>query len=462
VSLTATTDDSMKAATKFIILIVVLLALVAVLAFQRRTEEISMLAEEGRHREAIVLLQRRLVDHPHDADLLVALARSRAALGEYNEAIDLYDTYLASRPNDLLALQRQADLLLQNGMFERYLDALARLVAARPSPELVGRLVALYRLHGRTSDELATLRKFGGRGLLTTDQLERLGTLLAAEGSWREARHWLAIEERKSPPDSSTGRLLLLEALIQNDEADEAHRYAERWMAAWRNPFLSGKLILRVAQAGLDGPASALALKWVDLTPDTTFELAGLFVSHGHGELARIMLGRWADQTEIPTEKQLRRFVATSAMLDSAPLVIVKFLQLVRDDTDPGRLAQLAEDIADAFGTPALSAIRGLLSSDILLTRPMFAARLSLSEGNYETARWFLDRCDPNELTTEERPKWFALLQRVDSRADAVDRLLSLWEAGRLPADLAPQLADQALAVGLIGAHDAIWRSLER
>jgi tetratricopeptide (TPR) repeat protein len=455
-------DYSMRAATKFVILIVLLLALVAVVSFQRRSEQISMLAEEGRHREAIALLQRRLVDHPHDADQLAAMARSYAALGEYGQAIDLYGSYLMSRPNDLLALQRQADLLLESGMFDRYLDALARLVEARPSTEQIGRLVALYRLHGRPSDELATLRKYAGRGLLPTDQLERLGALLLAEGNWREARQWLAIEERKSPLESSTGRLLLLEALIQNDEADQAYRYAERWMTAWRNPFLSGKLMLRMARAGLDGPASELALKWEGLMPDTTFEMAGLFVSQGHGELARIMLARWADQTENPTEEQLRAFVSTSAMLDTAPLVIAKFLQLVRDSTEPARLAQLADDMANAFGAPALSAIRPLLSSDILLTRPLFAARLSLSEGNYEMARWFLDRCDPNELTPEERPKWFALLQRVDTQADAVDRLLSLWEAGRLPADLAPQLADQALAVGRIGAHDAIWRSLER
>jgi len=451
-----------RAATKFIILIVLLLALVAVLAFQRRTEQISMLAEEGRHREAIAALQGRLADHPRDTDLFAALARSHAALGEYGRAIDLYSLYLASRPNDLLALQRQADLLLQNGMFDRYLDALARLVEARPGPEQIGRLAALYRLHGRMSDELATLRKYAGHGLLATDQLERLGALLVAAGNWSEARHWLAIEERKSPPDSSTGRLLLLEALIQNDEADQAYRYAERWMAAWRNPFLSGKLMLRMAQAGHVGPASALALKWEDLMPDTTFEMAGLLVSQGHGELARIMLARWADQTENPTAKQLRTFVSTSAALDAAPLAIAKFLQLVDADTDPARLAQLAEDMADAFGTSTLSAIRPLLSSDMLLARPLFAARLSLTEGNYEAARWFLNRCDPNELTPEERPTWLAMLHQIESQADVVERLLSLWEAGRLPADLAPQLADQASAVGRSGAHDAIWRSLER
>ena len=162
--------------------------------------------------------------------------------------------------------------------------------------------------------------------------------------------------------------------------------------------------MLRMARAGLDGPASELALKWEDLMPDTTFEMAGLFVSQGHGDLARIMLARWADQTENPTEEQLRAFVSTSAMLDTAPLVIAKFLQLVRDGTEPARLGQLADDMASAFGTPALAAIRAFLSSDILLTRPLFAATLSLSEGNYETARWFLDRCDPNELTPEERP----------------------------------------------------------
>ena len=66
-----------------------------------------MLAGEGRHREAITLLERRLVEAPGDPDLLAALARSNAALGEVPKAIDAFEAYLARRPDDQAAREER-------------------------------------------------------------------------------------------------------------------------------------------------------------------------------------------------------------------------------------------------------------------------------------------------------------------------------------------------------------------
>ena len=164
-----------------------------------------MLAAEGRHKDAIALLDRQLAQAPHNPDLLAALGRSYAAIGEDHRAIDALDAYLAVRADDLAARNRQAELLLQSGSTDRYLDALVRVVAAQPSPDRVTRLVELFRLHGRAEDEMATLQAYAGRAVLEPSQLERLGTLFAERGNWQ--RHgnrwnWRTRKRRRAPaPD---------------------------------------------------------------------------------------------------------------------------------------------------------------------------------------------------------------------------------------------------------------------
>jgi tetratricopeptide (TPR) repeat protein len=449
----------MKAAPRFIILIVVVLGLVGIIAFPRRTEQIAMLAEEGRHREAIAILERRLSDQPRAPEIVAGLARSYAAVGETTRAIDLYEAYLTLRSDDLLARQKQADLLIGDGQVDRYLESMGRLVEASPTQTQIGHLVALLRLYGRTSDELAALQTYAARDLLNSEQLRRLGALLAARGNWREARRWLAVDETRSPPDDSTGRLLLFEALLQDNEAGQAYRYAEKWIAAWRSPFLSGRLILRMAGNGFVDEAVRLALTTQNLMPDTAFEMVGLFIHRGRVDLARATLLQWSGRTASPTKEQLHGLVSASARLDDAGLVIGKFMQLRRDRADPAVLAEMADEITMAFGVPVLGAIRPFLSTDVLSARPIFAARLSLAEGNHELARWYLDGCRPDQMTPAERAIWLTLVQRVDAADGGFRRLLALWNSGRLPPDLAPLLARQAAEMGHVATHDMIWRA---
>ena len=109
----------MKVAPQFVLLVIVLLVLAAVSLSPRRQERLAVLADEGRHTEVIALLERQLTQGPGHPDLLAALGRSYAALGEYFRAIDAFDAYLAVRPDDLAARERQAELLLQSGSIDR-------------------------------------------------------------------------------------------------------------------------------------------------------------------------------------------------------------------------------------------------------------------------------------------------------------------------------------------------------
>ena len=96
----------MVTSRQFFLVVIVSLLVAAVVLSPRREEHAAMLAGEGRHKEAIELLDRQLAQAPHDPDLLAALGRSHAALGEVPQAIDAFDAYLAVRPDDVAARER--------------------------------------------------------------------------------------------------------------------------------------------------------------------------------------------------------------------------------------------------------------------------------------------------------------------------------------------------------------------
>ena len=104
--------------------------------------------------------------------------------------------------DDPAARENEAEMLLQNGLLDRYLDSFARLVAARPLSDRIKQLIGLYRLHGRIDDELATLRAYAGTSMLGLAEIQRLGAILAERGDWLEAERWAG----PSGLDSATRR----------------------------------------------------------------------------------------------------------------------------------------------------------------------------------------------------------------------------------------------------------------
>jgi hypothetical protein len=357
------------------------------------------------------------------------------------------------------AREREAELLLQSGLIDRYLDALARAAAEQPTPARVTRLIELYRLHGRVEDEIGALKAYAGKGILEVAQLERLGALLGERGEWREARRWLEMADQNAPPDASAGRLLLLEVMIQSNEVDQIDQRAKGWMSAWHSPYLSGKLILRVAQSGHIRVATSLALAYTDMSDDA-LDMVGFLASKGRYDLARQMLVRWASSMAKADATQLREFVQESALIGEIGLPLGKFLQLAHSGSDAAAEGQLAEELVNAFGAQVLAAIRPLLSNEALLTQPLFAAGISLSEGNREMARWYLNRIDLGQLPPERLKVWLALERQVETDAEVFRRLATLWSSGRLPGELAPRLADEAAKSGQVAMHDLILNSI--
>jgi len=208
--------------------------------------------------------------------------------------------------------------------------------------------------------------------------------------------------------------------------------------------------------------AYTLALKHMELKPDDTFDIIGLLAGKGQPDLARNLLVAWSERTTEPTGAQLHAFVQGSAWLGDFSGPLSKLLRAAADGSDPAAQGRLAEELASGFGTPALVAIRPLLSNEVLLTQPLFAAELSLFEGNREMARRYLYQIDPTQLSSERLSNWLALLQKVQPEAATFDQLTTLWNEGRLPPELLPHLADEAVKFGQIGMHRLIWNAIRQ
>ncbi|RBP07136.1 tetratricopeptide repeat protein [Roseiarcus fermentans] len=452
----------MTRARLFIVVVIGSLLAAAAVLSPKRGEQAAMLAGEGRHAEAIALLERRLAAAPGDPDILAALGRSYAALGEVSRAVAAFDAYLAARPDDGAAREREAELLLQGGMTDRYLDAMARVAAERPTPARVTRLIELYRLHGRADDEARALETYAEKGDLDSSQLERLGALLAVRGEWRESRKWLEQADLDAPPEASEGRFLLLEVMISIGAVDDVDARLKAWMADWRSPYLSGKLILRVAQSGDAGEAARLAVAYADSAPDAALDMASFLAGKDCPGLARAMLVRWADGARGADGPHLHAFVQLAARLGDPGDGLRVVLRLARSRSNASALGQLAEDLVDAFGAPMLSAVRPLLSNEVLAARPLFAAELTLADGNPEAARWYLRRVDPEALRPERLAPWLALCRRLEMAPEAMAGLAKLLAEGRLPADLAPGLARDTAKRDRVMALDLIWNAAGR
>ena len=403
-----------------------------------------MLAGEGRHKEAIALLKRRLTAASGDPTALAALGRSYAAVGDSTQAVDMFDAYLRLRPHDVAARERDAELLLRGGQIDRYLATMADVTAEAATPVRVTRLVELYRLHGRFQDERDTLRTYAELDLLNTSQLERLGALLAERGDWAGARRWLEQADADAPPEESAGRFLLLEAMIERGDAAAIEDRSHAWMEAWKNAYLSGKLILRLAQSDLSATALTVALDFTEIMPNDVTDIVGLLSSRGLSVLAREMVARWGDRAVALGGAELAQYVRASAAVGDPGIALKAFVQLASNDAESASLAEMAEEICINFGRPALSAVRPFLSENALRVRPLFGAEVALAEGNPEMARWFLKQSDPDRLAPDQVGVWLTLMHRAQLDTEALPQYVHWQQLAAVPPNAASESADAA------------------
>ncbi|MBO0837167.1 MAG: tetratricopeptide repeat protein, partial [Actinobacteria bacterium] len=427
------------------------------LLIPRQDEYVAMLMRDGRYEEASRMLQSMRGAGDRRPQVLMQMLVLRIKQGDIEGAVEAVEAVLGVRPDDRRAQEILADLLLQSGRLDEYLRVTDRLVRSHPDPDRLSRLLALYRHHGRYDAELGLLQTFAGTRYLSLPNYERLGALLSARGDWQGAARWLRLVDREAPPAETTARLRLLHVLLQSGDVEEAQRLAEAWLIRWQSPYLAGKLIIRLVQAGAAPSAVVLARACAERMPETALQVAEVLTESAHPEIARELLARWIDLAREPSANAARDYVHASLAAGEWRRPLEKLVQLGRTGAPPEIQAGFAEEVAYGYGPGVLAQLMPLLPSSALRARPLLAAQIMRLGENRQLAEWYLDHVDPSRLAAHQQRVWFALLRELKPASLVLDRLIKLHESGRMAPELANVLADEAKGVDNQELHGAVW-----
>ena len=101
----------------------------------RRDEQVAMLTRDGHYEMAARELSAIQDGGDHRPHVLMQSYLLKEVQGDPVGALRDLDAILTQRPRDTAARKRQAELLLQTGQLERYLESLALVVEGHPGHE---------------------------------------------------------------------------------------------------------------------------------------------------------------------------------------------------------------------------------------------------------------------------------------------------------------------------------------
>jgi tetratricopeptide (TPR) repeat protein len=176
------------------------------------------------------------------------------------------ETFADDRPGDPAALtllaRHYGDVQDKAGAIR----TLERLFELEPSLPTARHLLTHYRIEGEFAREEALLRRLLGINLITANDAERLGLLLASKGDFYGARDALVRFDEIANPERVVGRLALFDVLVQIGDKKTALTKGASWTVYWRKVSLhhpsSGLPAARLIRMmlALDEPAARKAI----------------------------------------------------------------------------------------------------------------------------------------------------------------------------------------------------------
>ena len=197
-------------------------------------EQWTMLVRDGRNAEAMKTLEARYRAGRRETDAMLHLYKLYMSFAEIERATRIIQDFVGDRPGDPAALALLAKHYgdIQNKQAEkRTLEALFHL---SPSAPTARELLAQYRLEGAFDREESLLRTLLASQMITANDAERLGLILAAHGDFYGAREALTRFDEIANPERSIGRLALFDVLVQIGDKATALNKAASWIGYWR------------------------------------------------------------------------------------------------------------------------------------------------------------------------------------------------------------------------------------
>jgi Flp pilus assembly protein TadD len=220
------------------IALIILLTLVALAAgvamVPGEREQWTMLVRDGRNQEAIKALEARYRGGKREVDAVLHLYKLYMSFAEIDDATRIMQDFVNDHPDDPAVVSLLAKHYgdIQDKPSE--IRTLERLFKLTPSQPTARDLLAYYRLQGAFDREEGLLRTLLANQMITANDAERLGLILAAHGDLFGARDALTRFDEIANPERSIGRLVLFDMLVQIGDKTTALTKAASWIGYWR------------------------------------------------------------------------------------------------------------------------------------------------------------------------------------------------------------------------------------
>jgi Flp pilus assembly protein TadD len=196
-------------------------------------EQWTMLVRDGRNQEALRALEARYRSGRREVDAVLHLYKLYMSFADIDQATRVIQDFVTDHPNDPAAVALLAKHYGDTQDKPAEIRTLERLFALSPSLATARDLLAYYRLEGAFDREEGLLRTLLAKQMITANDAERLGLILAAHGDLPGAREALTRFDEIANPERTIGRLALFDVLVQIGDKTAALNKAASWIGYW-------------------------------------------------------------------------------------------------------------------------------------------------------------------------------------------------------------------------------------
>jgi Flp pilus assembly protein TadD len=196
-------------------------------------EQWTMLVRDGRNQEALRALEARYRSGRREVDAVLHLYKLYMSFADIDQATRVMQEFVTDHPNDPAAVALLAKHYGDTQDKPAEIRTLERLFALSPSLATARDLLAYYRLEGAFDREEGLLRTLLAKQMITANDAERLGLILAAHGDLPGAREALTRFDEIANPERTIGRLALFDVLVQIGDKTAALNKAASWIGYW-------------------------------------------------------------------------------------------------------------------------------------------------------------------------------------------------------------------------------------
>ena len=189
----------------------------------------------GQRAQAVAVLQRLSMEHPHDKAVLGEYGRALADAGDYEQALDVLGRAHSPDQPDWRILSAQGAVLDQLGRHEEaqsYYQAALKIVPDEPS--VLSNLGLSYALSKDLPNAEATLRRAAAHRQVDTRVRQNLALVIGLQGRFAEAEQ---IASADLPPEQASANVAYLrQMLARRDVSKTAHAHGTESAARAKPP----------------------------------------------------------------------------------------------------------------------------------------------------------------------------------------------------------------------------------